>query len=549
MKKIKVFALLATLFVGIFSNLFTPVVSAADPEKVSITLHKVKDYKNDATANKITNTGEILTEDFNFLPGITFKVYDVTEEYYAIYDESVKTKPAADAIKEAAYKVQGTAGEAPVDKDTLTTKEVVDTQTTDTYGSATFSLNAKSGMTTGTKPVPRDAVYLFVEQPSDGVASTSIAENLVVSLPIYKQNTNDTVLKEIHLYPKNTTNEIPFDKEITDKKNGAKQTDFSIGQTINYQLKTTIPADIAATKLVNEKAEKLYNIFKFVDTFQSDQLSFINEAATFSVTVAGEPTLTLTQVTDYTVEVKENKDTGETTVTTALTAAGIDRLATLANKEISFDYQMKINSLQYVDTDIVNTAKAIFGNDGTTVKEWNKETKPDSETVKTGGYKFVKVDVNNNAKTLDGAKFVVRKSTADATENFVADAAEYFVADANGGVWTTDKDKATVYTSGETGEKGIVDVKGLEYGTYYLQETEAPEGYALPTGDVAYTKFYVTANSYKTTSNANAQLKIVNTPKGFLPSTGGAGIILFVALGAAMVGLAGVYFTSRRKDA
>ncbi|HFU4233028.1 TPA: SpaH/EbpB family LPXTG-anchored major pilin [Streptococcus suis] len=532
MKKIKVFALLATLFVGIFSNLFTPVVSAADPEKVSITLHKVKDY----TGVEIKNTGDkILTEDFNFLPGITFDAYDVTEEYYAIYDTSVKTKSAADAIKDAVAAVQGDKGIAP------SVKTAVDTQTTDTYGSATFSLNAKSGKTTGTKPVPRDAVYLFVEQPSDGVASTSIAENLVVSLPIYKQGTNGTVLENIHLYPKNTTKDIPFDKEITSQKNGEKQTDFSIGQIIDYKLKTTIPADIAATKSVvvegQAQAQKLYNIFQFVDTFQTSQLTFINEGSPYSVTVAGEPTLTLTQVTDYTVEVKENKDTGKTTVTTALTAAGIDKLATHANKEISFDYQMKINSLEYIDTDIVNTAKAIFGNDGETgVKKWDKETPTSTETVKTGGYKFVKVDVNNNAKPLAGAEFVVRKSTA-------ADA-EYFVATADGGVWTTKKSEATVYTSGE---KGIVDVKGLEYGKYQLQETKAPEGYALPTGAAAYTEFVVEEDSYKTTSAK--PLNIVNTPKGFLPSTGGAGIILFVALGAAMVGLAGVYFTSRRKDA
>ncbi|HFI0593100.1 TPA: SpaH/EbpB family LPXTG-anchored major pilin [Streptococcus suis] len=512
MKKIKVFALLATLFVGIFSNLFTPVVSAADDEKVSITLHKVKDY----AGVEITNTGEILSEDFNFLPGITFKVYDVTEEYYAAYDAFVATKPASVAIKDAAEAVQGAKGVAP------SGKTAVDTQITATDGSATFSLNAKSGT--------RDAVYLFVEQASDGVAT--IADNLVVSLPIYKQGTNDTVLTNIHLYPKNITNDIPFDKEITSQKNGEKQTDFSIGQIIDYKLKTTIPADIAATKLVNEKAEKLYNIFKFVDTFQSDQLSFINEAATFSVTVAGG--VTLTNDEDYTVTVAT--DAGTTTVTTALTAAGIDKLATLANKEISFDYKMKINSLDSIDTDIVNTAKAIFGNDGTTVKEWNKETKPDSETVKTGGYKFVKVDVNNNAKPLAGAEFVVRKDTTDT--------AKYFKATAEGGQWVDTYGEATKYT---TETNGIVDVKGLEYGKYQLQETKAPEGYALPTGEAAYTEFDVTATSHTTTTNALKE--IPNTPKGFLPSTGGAGIILFVALGAAMVGLAGVYFTSRRKDA
>ncbi|HFI0335717.1 TPA: SpaH/EbpB family LPXTG-anchored major pilin [Streptococcus suis] len=514
MKKFKVFALLATLFVGIFSNLFTPVVSAADPEKVSITLHKVKDYDG-----SITNTGEIVSGDFNFLPGITFDVYDVTTEYYAAYDASVKDNSVTVATTAAVAAVKGEAGVAPSGKD------AVDTQTTGADGSATFSLNAKSDS--------RNAVYLFVEQASDGVET--IADNLVVSLPIYKQGTNDTVLTDIHLYPKNITKDTPFDKDITSQKNKAKQTDFSIGQTIDYKLKTTIPADIAATKLVDGETKKLYNVFQFVDTFKTDQLTFINDASTYSVTVAGGTTLTA--VDDYTVTVTENA--GTTTVTTALTEAGIEKLATLANKEISFNYQMKINSLQYIDTGIVNTAKAIFGNDGKTgVNKWDKETPKDSETVKTGGYKFVKVDVNNNAKTLEGAKFVVRKSKA-------ADA-EYFVATADGGVWTTEKDKATKYT---TGTDGIVDVKGLEYGTYQLQEIKAPEGYALPTGDAAYTEFVVTENSYSTTSEANAQLKIVNTPKGFLPSTGGTGIILFVALGAAMVGLAGVYFTSRRKDA
>ncbi|HFI0233105.1 TPA: SpaH/EbpB family LPXTG-anchored major pilin [Streptococcus suis] len=519
MKKIKVFALLATLFVGIFSNLFTPVVSAADDKKVSITLHKVKDY----AGVEITNTGKILSEDFNFLPGITFKVYDVTTEYYTAYNTTVAEtgKTVSDAIKAAVAAVQGDKGVAP------SGKTAVDTQTTAADGSATFSLNAKSGT--------RDAVYLFVEQKSDGVKT--IADNLVLSFPVYELNPDGTYtdreLTDIHLYPKNTTKDILFDKAITSQKNNATQTDFSIGQIIDYKLKTTIPADIAATKKVNEVDQKLYNVFQFVDTFQFDQLSFINEAAKFSVAVAGG--VTLTNGEDYAVTVAT--DAGTTTVTTALTAAGIDKLATHANKEITFDYQMKINSLEYIDSGIVNTAKAIFGNDGETgVKKWNKPTDPDSETVYTGGYKFVKVDVNNNAKTLENAEFVVRKSKATN--------AEYFVATADGGVWTTDKSKATVY---KTTGNGIVDVKGLEYGTYQLQEITAPTDYALPKDLAAYTEFEVTKNSYTTTSTA--PIKIVNTPKGFLPSTGGAGIILFVALGAAMVGLAGVYFTSRRKDA
>ncbi|HEM3680753.1 TPA: SpaH/EbpB family LPXTG-anchored major pilin [Streptococcus suis] len=518
MKKIKVFALLATLFVGIFSNLFTPVVSAVEPSgAVKVTIHKVKDYKN----GDIINTGsELNLPDVEFLPGITFKVYDVTKEYYDAYDASVAGNSVKVAIEAAVNKVKGEPGVAP------SGKTAVGTQTTTGDGSATFNLPAKSGS--------RDAVYLFVEQASDDVKT--IADNLVVSLPIYKQNTNDTVLTNIHLYPKNITKEIPFDKEITSTKKSKKQTDFSIGQTINYKLTATIPANIAETKLVNDEIQNVYNFFQFVDTFKTKELTFNNVDSTYSVTVAGEPTLTLAPGTDYTVTVAKDDVKLTTTVTTALTTTGISKLAPYANKEISFNYQMKINSLDHIDTGIVNTAKATFGHDGE--NGWKKDTKEDSETVYTGGFKFVKVDVNNHAKPLNGAEFVVRKSK-EAN-------AEYFVATADGGVWTSDESKATKYT---TLTDGIVDVKGLEYGTYQLQETKAPEGYALPTGDAAYTPFEVTANSYTTTSEANAQLKIVNTPKGFLPSTGGTGIILFVALGAAMVGLAGVYFTSRRKDA
>lgn len=541
MKKIKVFALLATLFVGIFSNLFTPVVSAegetTDPT-VNITLHKVKNYKNGDIINTGSEFSELDLPGLKFLPGITFKAYDVTKEYYDAYNAFVEAypgKPVSDAIEAAVAAVKGEPGDAPLDKVTQTPKTAVATQTTARDGSATFSLKAKSGMTTGTKPVPRDAVYLFVEQPSGDVDKDAYkADNLVVSLPIYSKDTegNDTVLDNIHLYPKNITKEIPFTKEITNKRGVDEKTDFSIGQTINYKLTATIPANIAETNLVNGESQNVYNFFQFVDTFQTSQLTFINEGSPYSVTVAGETPLTLAPGTDYTVEVKENADK-TTTVTTALKTTVISKLAPCANKEISFNYQMKINSLDSIDTPIENTAYATFGHDGE--NGWKKDTIKVSKQVYTGGYKFVKVDVNNNKKPLAKAKFVVRKSKA-------ADA-EYFVATEDGGVWTTDKDKAEVYTSNA---EGIVDVKGLEYGTYQLQETIAPEGYALPTGDAAYTEFVVKDGSYTTTTSALKE--IPNTPKGFLPSTGGAGIILFVALGAAMVGLAGVYFTSRRKD-
>lgn len=80
MKKIKVFALLATLFVGIFSNLFTPVVSAEDTSNsATVTIHKLKNK-----TGPIVNTGKELSglTPSDFLDGITFNVYDVTAAYH-----------------------------------------------------------------------------------------------------------------------------------------------------------------------------------------------------------------------------------------------------------------------------------------------------------------------------------------------------------------------------------------------------------------------------------------------------------------------------------
>ena len=151
----------------------------------------------------------------------------------------------------------------------------------------------------------------------------------------------------------------------------------------------------------------------------------------------------------------------------------------------------------------------------------------------TGGYRFIKTDVSTN-KPLANADFVVRDSDAATAKYLKIDDETKEIS------WVTSVTDATKFT---TGDDGIVDIKGLTYGTYYLEETKAPTDYVKLSEPI---KFTVAFNSYKTTTKTPHN--VANTPKGFLPSTGGKGIILFVALGVAMVGLAGVYFTSRRKN-
>ena len=100
--------------------------------------------------------------------------------------------------------------------------------------------------------------------------------------------------------------------------------------------------------------------------------------------------------------------------------------------------------------------------------------------------------------------------------------------------------KSQVLTSDSEGEFSI---EGLKQGAYCLQETKAPEGYALPKNEAAYTEF--TVDDDPTTSD---ETTIDNQPKGILPSTGGMGIIVFILVGIALVGGTVIYFKKRHQE-
>lgn len=522
MKKIKVFALLATLFVGIFSNLFTPVVSA-DETSGTVTIHKLKNIDG-----PIVNTGNELSgyTASDFLDGITYNVYDVTAAYHAKYNEVYTSTTAQAADNVARDHVQGTAGHAP----TVSGATLVDTKTTTGGGAATFTLPKKS--TSG-----KDAVYVFVEQPKTGI--TAAEKNLVLSFPVYQLNGDGTYtdieLSTIHLYPKNTTEDITPVKEITtpnsDGATPVEHNNYNVGQEIGFKLSTVIPANIGIKE--EDGVTPHYNTFGLIDTHDTT-LTFDPDGA-HELKVAGT-TIVLTEgeEADYTiVEGEPTPAEGKATFKVKLTQAGINKLAEEGGKTLEFTYTMKLNDTAVMDTKNVNKVTVEYGRKTDTFDD--VVTTPGNEKeVYTGGYRFIKTDVSTN-KPLAGAEFVVRDADATTAKYLNIDAVTKEIS------WVDTYEEATKFT---TGADGIVDIKGLTYGTYYLEERQAPTDYVKLSARIA---FIVAFDSYNTTTTTPHN--VANTPKGFLPSTGGAGIILFVALGAAMVGLAGVYFTSRRKDA
>ena len=516
MKKIKVFALLATLFVGIFSNLFTPVVSA-DETSGTVTIHKLKNI-----TGPIVNTGNELSgyTASDFLDGITYNVYDVTAAYHAKYNE-VYTSTTAQAADDAARTyVQGTtAGHAPT---VVPGATLVSTETTAGGGAATFTLPKKSG--------GKDAVYVFVEQPKTGIAKAE--NNLVLSFPFYELNSDgsytDTELTDIHLYPKNTTETITPEKEITTKnEDAAGHNNYNVGKEIGFKLSTKIPANIGVKEV--DGVTPHYNTFGLIDTHDTT-LTF-NPAGAHELKVA-DTDIVLEGNTDYTIVVGEPVVEGKETFKVKLTQAGINKLAEQGGKTLEFTYTMKLNAQAVMDEKNVNKVTVEYGRE---TGDFNDVvTSPGNEkVVYTGGYRFIKTDVSTE-KPLAGAEFVVRDAASAGKYLKIDDTTKEIS-------WVDSYDTATKFT---TGADGIVDIKGLTYGTYYLEETKAPTDYVKLSERIAFT---VAFDSYKTTTTTPHN--VANTPKGFLPSTGGKGIVLFVGLGIVMVALAGAYFVSRRKEA
>ncbi|MDV7719675.1 LPXTG cell wall anchor domain-containing protein [Pediococcus ethanolidurans] len=147
-----------------------------------------------------------------------------------------------------------------------------------------------------------------------------------------------------------------------------------------------------------------------------------------------------------------------------------------------------------------------------------------------GGTNFLKIDDSEEKNPLANAKFKIAKD---------ANASQYAELDQSGTnykfiKWTT-KASATEIVTNSTGS---FSVSGFPYGTYYIEETEAPDGFGKLT---AMKSFDIDETSSSSTT------EIVNTKYG-LPSTGGMGIWLFVLIGAALMGGSGYYYYKSRKN-
>ncbi len=109
---------------------------------------------------------------------------------------------------------------------------------------------------------------------------------------------------------------------------------------------------------------------------------------------------------------------------------------------------------------------------------------------------------------------------------------------------------ADVEVDGETKKIAQIEFLGLEDGTYYLEETEAPVGYNRLTGPVEIVIEGTKTENDKTEvvkANLVKNEKVANNTGTQLPVTGGIGTTVFYVLGAILLAGAGILLVTRKR--
>ena len=230
----------------------------------------------------------------------------------------------------------------------------------------------------------------------------------------------------------------------------------------------------------------------------------------------------------------------------------------------SFDVKFINGKLETNDVVVVTysatvAADAVIAGAGNTNKaklEYNGKHSTEEETTtyvwKLNVHKYTLDSTNNtnNEVALSGAKFVLYRM--DGTDKKYAALASDKITG-----WVTDKDRATTL---ETSGTGDILIGGLNEGTYYLEETEAPAGYnklteaievkitattSVTSGSEAVEYKNLSETSYKPATDAT--VKVLNKAGTQLPSTGGIGTTLFYVIGGGLMAVAAVLLVAKKR--
>ena len=207
-----------------------------------------------------------------------------------------------------------------------------------------------------------------------------------------------------------------------------------------------------------------------------------------------------------------------------------------AGQEIIITYAATLNANAVVGTGgNTNTSKVSYGDNATAT--------PDSTTkTYTWSFDVEKHAQDENGKVLANAEFVLLNS--DKTEVAVFNNNGLFSS------WETTTEQTSTWADNnklKTGDDGKFVVKGLDAGTYYLKEIQAPAGYNKLKGPV---EVKIEPNKDDTTHTITlvpVTMKVVNQTGAEMPSTGGIGTTVFYVVGGILVVGAAVLLVTKKR--
>lgn len=290
----------------------------------------------------------------------------------------------------------------------------------------------------------------------------------------------------------------------------ANDTSVEVGQVVTYTIEGSVPDTTGYVSYIYRVSDVMTSGL----TFNKDVTVTINGVSYTNVTV------------DYTT-------VSNGFVLNINGLVGNTNIAVGAPIVITYTATVNEAAINRVET---NKAKLEYSNNPKT-NELGKT--PDIEVVVySTKITVTKVDGTDSSVKLAGAKFRLLNS----------DKTKYYVATITDGKlvvsWTETASNATVYT---TDTNGVVEFKGLEDGTYYLEETEAPEGYNKLTEMVEVRINRSTVNVDSTITATNTE--VANYSGTTLPETGGMGTKLFVIIGTMMALVAGIVMVTNKRMA
>lgn len=408
---------------------------------------------------------------------------------------------------------QEVQGKIMTDDDTARLKvrsNLVGTVMTDENGRAEFDF-LKAGLP--------DGVYLITQQENPALSGKPAAYYITIK---------ESLTLNLEMIPEKTP-EIQMDIASLQQKSGS----FDVGKLHSWIIRSSIPAGIS-----NAREYRITDVLDF-------RLQYEKGSPKVSLYNRDGQTLILEEVCYFLEEETQNRNgVPVDAFHLALTPDGMTFVAANLgsgeeNAELRVHFQAAINRNAAMGDTIPNDAHLDYINSAGVVYH----TDSDIPEVHTGGIHILKTD--GDGKPLAGSEFMIAREATQAemeTETVTKevlqvenkDMAVVFLDFLDADMETWKRDTAVTDTEGNA------SIYGLAYGTYYLIESRAPEGYEVmnqPMQIEIHEFSHLTKRDGRINSSgeiADYTVQVVNTRFAF-PNTGGSGTITYSAIGFLLI--------------